>query len=156
MDGGGTIDAARGEFIERMGVVAQGEGMPRIAGRLFAMLVFDGEAVAFGALAEGLQVSRASVSSSVRLLEERGLVKRVAKAGERQDHFQLAENAYAKMLRGARRRTADAKAEIDATLAELPPGAEGPRRRLGEYAGFYGAIDDALGAAIERLSGGKP
>ncbi|MGV8989273.1 MAG: GbsR/MarR family transcriptional regulator [Cypionkella sp.] len=142
----------RDGFIEKMGVVAMGEGIPKIAGQIFASLVYDGLPIAFGNLADSLQVSRASVSTSVRLLEDRHLIKRVSKKGERQDYFQLAENAYAMMLRGAQARVADTRQEIEQSIADLPEQAAGIRARLSEYAGFYGALDESLGLAIVKVS----
>ncbi|MDG1067192.1 MAG: MarR family transcriptional regulator [Sulfitobacter sp.] len=78
-----TYDAVRADFIEKSGLISQAEGLPRIAGRVFGMLIFDGDMISFGELATRLQVSRASISTSIRILEERGLVKRMTKAGER-------------------------------------------------------------------------
>ena len=57
------------EFVERMAVTLEGHGLPRIAGRLFAFLLVNGEAVSLDELAEELQVSKASVSTNARLLE---------------------------------------------------------------------------------------
>ena len=149
------LDNVRSDFIERIGIVAQSEGMPRIAGRIFAALVFDGKPIAFGTLADTLQVSRASISSSARLLEERGVIKRLSRKGERQDFFQLADNAYAIMLRGVQMRAARAKAEIDLTFADLPSEQSDIRRRLQDYSGFYAAITDAVGTAIHQISDAK-
>ena len=67
MDEPDDIAQIREDFIERIGVMVQGEGFPRIAGRVLATLVFDGERASFGELAEGLGVSRGSISSSVRV-----------------------------------------------------------------------------------------
>ncbi len=49
-----TIDAIREDFIEKTGLITQAEGLPRIAGRVFGMLIFDGELVSFGDLATRL------------------------------------------------------------------------------------------------------
>ena len=155
MDGAQVFDEVRSDFIEKMGLVAQGEGLPRGAGRVFALLVFDGEAIAFGDLAETLQISRASISTAVRLLEERGLVKRVARPGDRQDYFQVAPDAFATMLGSTGARVRKARAEIDATIAALPDADDGPRARLTEYSRFYGAISDGLLVAMDRLQDKK-
>ncbi len=93
-----NIKEIRSEFIEKIGMIVQNDGLPRIAGRLLGMLVWDGDAVSFSDLAAHLQVSRGSISTATRILEERRLIKRVAKPGQRQDYFQLADNPYAKML----------------------------------------------------------
>jgi len=150
-----SLCATRAEFIEKIGLITQAEGLPRIAGRVFGLLIFDGTAVSFGDLATKLQVSRGSISSSIRLLEERGLVKRTAKPGDRQDYFQLAPNPYVTMLEGLQKRTQSTKDEIAQTIDALPAGNEAIDR-LREYAAFYASTDAAIGMAIDDLRTSKP
>ena len=64
------------------------------------LMIFDGKAYSFGDLAIELQVSRGSVSTNARLLEQMGIIERVAKAGDRQDYFQLADDPYVNILTG--------------------------------------------------------
>lgn len=154
--GDDDICELRSDFIERMGLIAQGEGMPRSAGRMLALLIWDGEPLAFADLAETLQISRGNVSSSARLLEERGFVRRVSRPGERQDYFQIAPNAFLSMLNATRVRIDTARGELQEVLEALPPQAEGPRTRLTEYAGFYEAIASGLLIAIDRLQTKTP
>ncbi|QYX58139.1 MarR family transcriptional regulator [Roseovarius sp. SCSIO 43702] len=125
--------------------------MPRSAGRVFGLLLFDGDAVAFSDLARQLGMSRGSVSSSVRLLEERGVVRRLGRPGDRQDYFQFASTAFTGLLDGAMRRTMRARDQIGESLNALPEGAAGPRARLGAYLSFYDAITGGLSQARERL-----
>jgi DNA-binding transcriptional regulator GbsR (MarR family) len=145
------FDATRSDFIEKTGLISQAEGLPRIAGRVFGLLIFDGDVVSFGDLATSLQVSRASISTSIRLLEERGLVKRVSKPGERQDYFQLATNPYATMLRGIQKRNQATREEIAQTIRALPRGA-GAGARLAAYADFYASLDAAVAVALDELN----
>ena len=152
MDSTDQIDQVRDYFITRMGVVAMGEGLPRMAGQVFAMLVFEGEPIAFGALSRRLSVSRATISTSIRLLEERGLARRVNKTGDRQDYFQLADDAYAAMTKYALAGTRHAKSEINDTISKLPEEAEGVRQRLDTFAAFYDTISAALDDVATRVS----
>lgn len=145
-----AFDAVRTDFIEKTGLVTQAEGLPRIAGRVFGMLIYDGDVVSFGDLATKLQVSRASISTSIRILEERGLVRRVTKPGERQDFFQLAPNPYATMLDGIQKRNQSIKADIAQTIESLPADADAVGR-LRAHANFYASLDDALALALSRL-----
>lgn len=136
------LSEARAAFIEKVGMALQAEGKSRIAGRLFGLLIFDGKPISFGDLAAELQVSRGSVSSNARFLEERGVIKRISKAGERQDYFQLADNPYATMIKGVAQRMQNAKNEINDTLKHLPSKAEGCsiddlKKRLTDYSKFY-------------------
>ena len=102
----------REEFIEKVGVIVQGEAFPRISGRVFATLIYDGEPVLFGELAEKLNVSRCSISSSVRLLENFRVIKRVAKPDDRQDYFQIADNAFAALVKTSAMPASKAAKEI--------------------------------------------
>ena len=146
------LDRLRDDFIARMGVIASNDGMPRMSGQVFAMLVFEGEEVAFGDLAKRLSVSRATISTSIRLLEERGLIRRINKAGDRQDYFQLADDAYAAMTKFALAGTRRSQAEIDDTIEKLPEEAQDVRARLEAFASLYNAISAALEDAIPRVT----
>ena len=142
---------ARADFIEKIGVIAQSEGLPRIAGRVLAMLLYDGERVSFGQLADALQVSRGSVSSSVRMLESQQLIKRVAKPGDRQDYFQVVENAFANMVEAAATRVRRAASDIEESLKVIPASETGPRARVADYAAYYRAMGEGLDTTAKAL-----
>ncbi len=146
-----AAETARADFIEKIGVIAQSEGLPRIAGRVLAMLLYDGERVSFGQLAEALQVSRGSVSSSVRMLESQQLIKRVAKAGDRQDYFQMVDNAFANMVEAGVTRARRAAADIEESLQAIPASEKGPRDRVASYAAYYRAMGEGLDATAKAL-----
>ncbi|MBU2983176.1 MarR family transcriptional regulator [Lentibacter algarum] len=143
-----AAEEARAEFIEKIGIIAQSEGVPRIAGRVLAMLLYDGDRVSFGELATALQVSRGSVSSSVRILETQQLIKRVSKAGDRQDYFQVLDNAFANMVEAAAMRMHRAAGDIEESLNTIPASEVGPRRRVADYAAYY----RAMGAGLEGVT----
>lgn len=141
----------RADFIEKVGHIAQAEGMPRSAGRVFGLLLFDGGAISFGDLAHRLDLSRGSISSSVRLLEERGVIRRTGKPGDRQDYFQFADQAFTGLLDSAARRTARARDEIGLCLDALPDDAADTRARVGAYFAFYDAISHGLARARSEM-----
>ncbi|MBB5720818.1 DNA-binding transcriptional regulator GbsR (MarR family) [Loktanella ponticola] len=143
-----SIEETRSEFIEKIGVMAQTDGLPRIAGRMLGLFVWDVEAIAFGDLAEQLQVSRGSISTATRILEERRLIKRVAKPGDRQDYFQLAENPYAKMLDYYAETLGHTQAEITDTIEKIPADEAVIRARVTAYADFY----KSMAAALTKIS----
>ena len=146
-----AVQTARADFIETIGVIVQSEGLPRIAGRVLAMLLYDGERVSFGELADALQVSRGSVSSSVRMLESQQLIKRVAKAGDRQDYFQVVDSAFANMVEASAARAQRAAAEIEEALSHIPSSEAGPRVRVGDYAAYYRAMGEGLKTTAKTL-----
>ena len=51
MAGDTLLDSVRTDFIEPTGMISQAEGMPRIAGRILGLLIYDGDIISFGDLA---------------------------------------------------------------------------------------------------------
>lgn len=143
--------AARTGFIEKIGVIAQAEGFPRIAGRVLAMLLYDGKRASFTQIADALQVSRGSVSASVRMLESQQLIKRVAMPGDRQDYFHLEDNAFANMIEISAKRARRAAVDIEDSLAEIPESEKGARARVADYVAFYLAMCEGLETTAKAL-----
>ena len=146
------LEQERAAFVEKIGFVAQAEGLSRCAGRLFGLLVFDGGPISFGDLALRLGASRGSISTNARVLEDRGLIKRLRLPGERQDYFRLADDAYSSLLEKARRRMSAAREDIETTISRLPPEAGEIGERLSQYARFYSAMDDGLRSALQSIA----
>ncbi len=87
------------DFIEAMGLRFQDQQMPRIAGRLFALLIVEGGPFSLAELTDRLEVSRGSISTNARMLADFGLIERVAKPGDRQDHYRIAPEGFAPIFR---------------------------------------------------------
>ncbi len=68
----------------------ESEGVPRLGGRMFGVILLAGEALSLDELAERAGASKASASSNARLLERLGLVEKASPAGERKDLYRLA------------------------------------------------------------------
>lgn len=75
------VSKERTRFIEQLGRLAEGEGLPRIAGRMLGSLMLNAESCSLEQLAVQLNVSRASISTNGRLLEGLGLIQRVTVPG---------------------------------------------------------------------------
>ena len=73
------MDPQTVNFIERMGVALDSDGLPRIAGRIFGLLLVSEDPRSLDDLAAELRVSKGSVSTNARLLEQRGLLERVCR-----------------------------------------------------------------------------
>ncbi len=146
-----SIEETRSEFIEKIGLIAQGDGLPRIAGRVLGLLVWDGEALAFGEIANQLQVSRGSISTATRILEDRRLIRRLAKPGQRQDFFQLSENPYASMMEGVADGLARVQQDIDKTVQEIPASEVEIRARISAYSRFYQSLSKAVTGVINEI-----
>ena len=91
-------DTGTDKFIEQMAVLLEADGMPRVAGRMFAYLLMSDEACSLDDLARYLGVSKASVSINARLLEEKGVVERISRQSDRRDYYQISDEILERTL----------------------------------------------------------
>jgi DNA-binding transcriptional regulator GbsR (MarR family) len=95
-DGPGERDeAAVSQFVERFSSVLIEAGWPRMAARVFVVLMASEPGKLTAAeLAERLQISPAAVSGAVRLLIQLDLISRVREPGSRRDFYILEEDVW--------------------------------------------------------------
>ncbi len=142
-------EVALEEFVERLGLVARADGLPSIAGRIMALLVIHGGPFSFADLAQHLKVSRGSISTNTRLLENLGVIERVARLGDRQDYFQLRPQPYKELLRGSLTRLYKAHEVVADAQRKLPNDWNDAQARLADLGAFYG---DSI-ARVEAVVG---
>ncbi len=92
------MDKKTTAFIERMGLIWENEGFPRIAGRIFGVALISPQACSLDQFAEVLGVSKASVSNDARMLEKFGMIERVGMPGDRRDYYQITRDSTARSL----------------------------------------------------------
>jgi len=138
------------QFVERMGVVMEAEGLPRSAGRIFGFLLLSSEPFSLDDLGERLQVSKASVSTNARLLEQCGMLERSSAPGDRRDFYRMRPDAWERVLQVAQKRWEVMRGLLTEAEATLPPEMETARRRLQEAAEFHAFLLDEAEALIER------
>lgn len=141
------------QFIEQMGLLAQAENMPRIAGRILGLFLVEGRTFGLKELSERLQVSRASISTNARLLSQIGFLERAAVPGDRQDYYQLAPDPYSRLLKVLVERMNTAHGVIARAADKMPPERADARRRLCDFAAFYRASAENIGRLIDRFTG---
>lgn len=88
------MDAKQERFIERMGLMTEADGLPRIAGRIFGYLLLAPGECSLEDLASALGVSRASVSNDTRRLAQIGLLERRSRPGDRKDYYIISPDAF--------------------------------------------------------------
>ncbi len=88
------MDARKEQFVERMGLMTEADGLPRIAGRIFGYLLLTPGECSLDELAAALGVSRASVSNDARRLVQMGLIERRSRPGDRRDYYRSAPEAF--------------------------------------------------------------
>ena len=142
-------DNASAEFVEQMGLILQAEGLPRIAGHIMGLMIMQEGPFSLSQLAERLSVSRASISTNTRLLEDLEVIVRTAKPGDRQDYFKLSPQPYARMLRGVVRRMRRARDVVESTQDALPEEMADTHGRLEELDAFYEALIESFMDVID-------
>lgn len=87
-------------FVEEVGVAFEQTGIPRMAGRIFGwLLISDPPYQSPAELAEVLQASKGSISTTTRFLIQMGLIERFVIPGVRHDHFRLRMDALQRTIR---------------------------------------------------------
>lgn len=136
------------QFVERMALICEKEGMPRIAGRIFGYLLATDETYSLDALSEQLQASKASASTNARMLEQFGMIQRVSVLGDRRDFYRVQDDPWEQMLRVAQGRWRD-MVNVFAEAAERLPHPAG-RERAAQAEGFHSLLLRECDALIER------
>lgn len=116
------VDAQREQFIERMGLMSEADGLPRIAGRIFGYLLLTPGECSLEDLASALGVSRASVSNDTRRLAQMGLLERRSRPGDRRDYYIISPDAFRRSI----------------------------EHRIGNLRRFHGLIDEARALASDQ------
>src|SRR5574340_1581451 len=81
-------------FVESMGSYFENEGVPRIGGRILGLLLIAHEPLRPEDLASVLKVSRASISTNIRMLTSSSLVEKVSFLHDRYTYFTITENVW--------------------------------------------------------------
>lgn len=140
------------EFIERMGFLCEADGLPRISGRIFGLLILEAGPFTLKEISERLQVSRASVSTNARLLAKTGVIERVAVPGDRQDYYTLGEHPGARILSGVLERLEQTYQTLRSAEKHLPRERDEARRRVRSFGDFYATVTRAVKSLVEDLS----
>ncbi|NUR73971.1 MAG: MarR family transcriptional regulator [Hamadaea sp.] len=138
-------------FVEHTAMTFANYGMPRMAARVLMLLMAAEESTLTAAeIADGLAISPAAVSGSVRYLQQLGLVVKEPVPGSRRDVYRLPDDAW---YQGAM-----VKGGIFAVVGKLA--AEGVEAaggrgtvaggRIAEMADFYAFIQDEMAGLMER------
>ncbi len=117
--------------------MSQDRGEPRIAGRIFGLLLIEGQELSLQQISEQLGVSRASVSTNARLLAKKGIVRLTAHSGDRQDYYQLVDFPYEDILAGVAQQFAQHAQVIAAYVAPMRSDRPAAAERITELSRFY-------------------
>ncbi|HZD58265.1 MAG TPA: ArsR family transcriptional regulator [Anaerolineales bacterium] len=126
-----TLTPELSRFIESMGVYFEDQGVPRIGGRILALLMIAHEPLKAEDIAALLKVSRGSISTNFRILLAGGLAEKIAFHGDRTTYYVFPEAAWEPLIAAAIQQTIAFKRVIEQGLAALPA-SDTVQQRLGE------------------------
>jgi DNA-binding transcriptional regulator GbsR (MarR family) len=137
------------DFVERLAVAMEADGLPRIAGRTFGLLLLSEEPLSLDTIADRIGASKASASVNTRLLEHRGLIEQVGMPGDRRDYYQSVSNLFVRTMeqRLAKWEKFHAILHDGVETLEVSPGI---RSRMKNFESEYASVHEVLKAALQR------
>ena len=138
-----TAHRAASQYIERMGLLWESQGLPRIAGRMLGYLALQPAPSTLDDIAGDLGVSKGSVSSDARRLESLGLVERSSRAGDRRDYYAISPDMPARVLEQKVAELERLHAAMSAAC-QLPGTSDVVRSRLAGFRDFQRYVIDHL------------
>ncbi len=137
------------EFVERIAVAMEADGLPRIAGRIFGLLLLSEEVLSLDSITESIGASKASASVNTRLLEQRGLIERVSLQGDRRDYYRSVSNLFVRTMEQRLAKWERFHTIINDGLdnLELSPVI---RARMKNFESEYEGVREVLTAALQR------
>jgi DNA-binding transcriptional regulator GbsR (MarR family) len=95
------MDERQAQFVEAMGQMLAGQGLPPMAGRMWGwLLICEPPEQTAGDLSEALGASRGSISGTARILATAGLIHRTTRRGDRRELFSVPPGATSAMVMG--------------------------------------------------------
>src|SRR5687767_13630325 len=110
------LKGAARKFILHWGEMGARWGINRTVAQIHALLLLSDRALPAEEIAETLEIARSNVSTSIRELQNWGIIRLVHVAGDRRDHFESLKDVYEMFRIIARERR---RREIDPTIGLL-------------------------------------
>jgi DNA-binding MarR family transcriptional regulator len=145
----------RQRFIEDMALLYEKACHTRMQGRIIAwLMICEPPHQTAGEIAAGLQASKASISTNIRMFVDFGVIERFTRPPERRDFYRLGDDAWARAVeRGFPLIAAfGSLAERGLDLVGHEPEARARLQEMGEFYEFY---ERELRAVLARWERGK-
>jgi DNA-binding transcriptional regulator GbsR (MarR family) len=131
-------------FVERMGMALERLGASPTFGRLFALLLLADAPLSLEEMAKLLHVSKASVSTNIRLCEQMALVKRVTVLGDRRHFYETLPDSFERALQVRMSFLHEMVALVEEGLGAVEEDNHAARERLEGMREFYEFMGDAI------------
>lgn len=142
---------AKSNFVEQMGLISQSEGGPRIAGRIFGLLLIEARPFSLQEMADRLAVSKASASTNARLLADRGLLRQSAQPGARQDYYELVPDCFKSMTLTLAEGMNRLSTQLQEAAEKFAPEETEARTRVEKLAELYAVYATSAASVIDKI-----
>jgi DNA-binding transcriptional regulator GbsR (MarR family) len=138
------------QFVEKLALAMETDGFPRIAGRVFALLIISDTELSLDGIVEALGASKASASVNTRLLEEKGLVERTSRPADRRDYYRITGDVFLKTMEQRLAKWNRVRAVVAEAIEDtsFSPSARG---RLKDFEADSEAMRELLEASLVKL-----
>ncbi|HVD62456.1 MAG TPA: MarR family transcriptional regulator [Gemmatimonadaceae bacterium] len=142
--------ATRKDFVERFAIAQEGDGLPRIAGRIFGLLLTGERDLSLDEITRELGASKGSASVNTRLLEQRGFIERISRPGDRRDYYRIMPDLFERTMeqRLAKWHRLHDVVEFGMSAPDLSPTV---RNRLKNFEAAQNNIREVIETALTRL-----
>lgn len=137
-------------FVESMGRYFEQYGIARIGGRILGLLMIADRPLSLDEIATRLRVSRASVSTNIRLATANDLAELVTFPGDRRDYYRMIEDAWGHGMRAEIAAIPALRRLAERGLAALGPGESAAREQLEEMIDFCDFAMEERRGVLER------
>lgn len=115
------------KFIENIALYYEHYGIPRIAGRMFGLLLLNTQPLSAEQISQQLGASLSSVSTNIRALISNGWVEKVTRTGDRVTYYRFSPQAWEQVMERRRQSFLPLKSMADQMTAALD--ADDPARQ---------------------------
>jgi len=139
------------QFVEQAGLLFEGLGVPRMAGRILGwLLICDPPYQSMGDLVEALQASKSSISTMLRLLAQSGLIERTSLPGQRRDQYALHGSMWHNLFGARMAQHTACRTLAERGLALVEDGRPEQRYRLEQMRAVYAFLEREYPALLGR------
>jgi DNA-binding transcriptional regulator GbsR (MarR family) len=140
------------EFVDHWSRILATEGLPPVAGRLWAwLLVCEPPDQNVEQIAHAIGASRGAISGAVRMLEPSGLILRTKRRADRREYWRTSPDAVIRSLEAKERQTRPSLDALDHVLAALADRPDESLARLREAQRLYAKLLQMFPALIEQI-----
>lgn len=144
-------DAIR-RYVNDTGLLLEDAGLPRIAGQVLGWLqVCEPETQSLTDMVTALGVSKASASTTTRLLEHLGIVERTILPGDRRDYYRISHDAWHRFFQTRIETMRRLRRNADHGLQVLAGEPAERRQRLERMRRLYGFLEREIPKLLERF-----